>query len=149
MLLFSQLGDMKDRLTVVFEGFFNVNTYVFKIGIHFEKSSDIWPRHHNAQNYWSSGEPPLPRYACIYHPSEISSFTVVENVFTLTIRVLTQIAEFFFRLINHWLDWLLKNWCFLIFKMSIMIHWLNNNWKINSQTALVNWLRNEVKMVES
>ncbi len=27
--------------------------------------------------------------------SEISSFTVVENVFTLTVRVLTQTAEFF------------------------------------------------------
>ncbi len=39
---------------------------------------------------------PLPRYACVYHPSEISSFTVVENVFTLTDRVLTQTAEFFF-----------------------------------------------------
>ncbi len=71
--------------------------YVFKIGIHFEKSSDIWPRHrhHNAQNYWSSGEPSLPRYVCIYCPSEISSFTVVvENVFTLTVRVLTHTAEF-------------------------------------------------------
>ncbi len=49
-----------------------------------------------AQNYWSSGEPPLPHYACIYHPSEISSFTVVENVFTLTVRVLIQTAEFLF-----------------------------------------------------
>ncbi len=38
---------------------------------------------------------PLPRYACIYRPSEISSFTVVENVFMLTVRVLTQTAEFF------------------------------------------------------
>ncbi len=32
----------------------------------------------------------------IYSPSEISSFTVVKNVFTLTFRVLTQTAEFFF-----------------------------------------------------
>ncbi len=49
------------------------------MGIHFEKSSDIWPQHwhHNAQNYWSSGEPPLPLYACIYRPSKISSFTVI------------------------------------------------------------------------
>ncbi len=47
---------------------------------------------------------PLPRCACIYHLSKISSFTViliskqmmevVENVFMLTIRVLTQTAEF-------------------------------------------------------
>ncbi len=44
----------------------------------------------------SSGELPLPRYVCIYRLSEISSFTVVENVFTLTGRVLTQTAEFFF-----------------------------------------------------
>ncbi len=84
-------------------GFFCVITpctYVFKIGIYFEKSSDIWPRHrhHNTQNYWSSGEPLLPRYACIYRTSEISSFTVVENVFTLTVRVLTQTAEFFISL---------------------------------------------------
>ncbi len=28
---------------------------------------DTGHRHHNAQNYWSSGEPPLPRYACIYY----------------------------------------------------------------------------------
>ncbi len=28
---------------------------------------------------------------------EISSFTVIENVFTLTVRVLTQKAEFFIR----------------------------------------------------
>ncbi len=63
------------------------------------RQSDIWPRHrpqhHNTKNYWSSGEPPLPRYACIYRPSEISSFTVVENVFTLTVCVLTQRAKFF------------------------------------------------------
>ncbi len=52
------------------------------------------------QNYWSSGEPPLHRYACIYRRSEISSFTVVENVFTLTVRVLTQTAELFFFLIS-------------------------------------------------
>ncbi len=49
---------------------FNVNTFL-KIGIHFENSSDIWPRHrqsdirprqHNAQNYWSSMEPSLRLY---------------------------------------------------------------------------------------
>ncbi len=60
------------------------------------------PQHTKLLEY---GESPLPRYACIYCSSEISSFTVisiskqmmeaVENVFTLTVRVLTQTAEFF------------------------------------------------------
>ncbi len=40
------------------------------------------------------GSPSLPHYTGIYCPSEISSFTVVE-IFTLTIRVLTQTAELF------------------------------------------------------
>ncbi len=89
--------------------FFNVNTFLI-IGIYFEKSSDIWPRHrhrhHSAQNYWSSWEPLyLATPVSTDRPSEISSFTVisiskqmmevVEKVFTLTIRVLTQTAEFY------------------------------------------------------
>ncbi len=36
----------------------------------------------------------------IYRPSEISSSTVVKNVFTLTVRVLTQTAEFFLETIG-------------------------------------------------
>ncbi len=65
------------------------------------------------------GSPLLPRYACIYRPSEISSFTVisiskqmmeaVENIFTLTVGVLTQTAEFFYKKIKFevklWVLW--------------------------------------------
>ncbi len=83
----------------------------FLLWIHFKNRYLLWKVEWHmtltpqCKNYWSSGEPPLPHYACIYRPSEISSFTVisisnqmmevVENVFTLTICVLTQTAEFF------------------------------------------------------
>ncbi len=57
---------------------FNVNSFkwvpTLKSGVTYDL--DTRHRHHNdttmtptpqAQNYWRSGEPPLPRYACIYH----------------------------------------------------------------------------------
>ncbi len=56
--------------------FFNVNMFLNgyllrKVEWHMTSTPTSTPdtrhRHHNAQNYWSSGEPPLPRYACIYH----------------------------------------------------------------------------------
>ncbi len=61
---------------------FNVNLFfkwepTSKSRVTYDLDTDlnIQHRHHNAQNYWSSGEPPLPRYACMYRPSEILSFT--------------------------------------------------------------------------
>ncbi len=48
---------------------FNVNTFFKWVPTSKSRVAydlDIRHRHHNAQNYWSSGEPPLPRYACIY-----------------------------------------------------------------------------------
>ncbi len=53
---------------------FNVNTFFkwvpsskSRVTYDLDTDLDTRHRHNNAQNYWSSGEPPLPRYACIYH----------------------------------------------------------------------------------
>ncbi len=53
---------------------FNVNTFFKWIPTSKSRATydlntdlDTRHRHHNAQNSWSSGEPPLPRYACSYH----------------------------------------------------------------------------------
>ncbi len=98
---------------------FNVNTFLKLVPASKIRVTYDLHRHHKAQNYWTSGEPPLPRYAYIYRPSEISSFTVisiskqmlevVENVFTLTVRVLTQTAEFCIWFSKYYFV-LWKNW---------------------------------------
>ncbi len=52
--------------------FFNVNTFfkwvptsksrvTYDLNTDLDTDLDTRHRHHNAQNYWSSGEPPLPR----------------------------------------------------------------------------------------
>ncbi len=52
----------------------NVNTFFkwvpnsqSRVTYDLDTDLDTQHRHHNPQNYWSSGEPPLPCYACIYH----------------------------------------------------------------------------------
>ncbi len=105
-MYFRSCGNVRLLIQVFFK-----REYVFKIGIYFEKSSEIWPRHrhHNAQNYWSNGGAPSTSLRLYLPPFRNLIFTVisiskqmievVENVFALTIRVLTQTTEFFFHML--------------------------------------------------
>ncbi len=72
----------KQTTSIFIQLIFNVNTFLkwvptseSRVTYDLDTDLDIRYRHHNAQNYRSSGELPLPRYACTYRPSKILSFT--------------------------------------------------------------------------
>ncbi len=84
--------------------FFNVNTflklvYTLKSWVTYDLDTDrvtydLDTTTHKIIGVVGSPSTSLRLY---YHPSKISSFTVVEKVFTLTVCVLTQTAEFYIR----------------------------------------------------
>ncbi len=100
------------------------------------------PQRTKLLEYWGAS---LPCYACIYRPSEISSFTVVENVFMLTIRVLTQTAKFLYLLINTRVvehdkcEWVLL--CVLCIRLHVLQKtWYSEHKKKETRTMYIHFL---------